>query len=201
MIKNIIRIDQQKNTTFVFFFSQKKKTVSLFYNNKKKQQQQQKKTPLQTPTKILCSCIGCNELGRVSLSELSNIVYTGQDTMLTFCEDHVLDMLYHYRRFKDLELDYGLVPFIRNPWSVFCIRANDMELHRLQSLLQDAWIMRTNFQQKLSKMNCSVGHEHWMHNIREAAGYCESRLWHPVVRRKRRRKKKHTSTQIEYWGF
>ena len=126
----------------------------------------------------------------MSLSELSNVVYKGQDTVLLFCEDHVLDMLYRYREFKDLELDYGLLPFIRNPWFVFVLHASDIKLHRLHTLLQEVWLMRTRFQQRLKRQTSSLGHKHWMENILEAAGYCELRLWHPVVYRRHKRKKK-----------
>lgn len=132
----------------------------------------------------MCSRKGCDQQGLISLSELCNVPYNGHDTPLRFCEDHVLDMLVRYQRFKDLEQDCDLVRHIRNPWSVFFLRQSDMKVHRLQTRLVEAHMYRMEFQSRIT-CNNSAGHDHWIQNIQTAAQYCDDRLWHLVTRRKK----------------
>ena len=116
------------------------------------------------------------------------MTYKGTDTVLLFCENHVLDMLYDYKEFKDLEQDNCLVSFICNPYLIYISKMNDLEIHRLFLLLSKTLTLRLNFQ---SKIECkhSSGHKHWMHKIQEAIDQCDLRLWKTPRRRRCRRLK------------
>ena len=135
-----------------------------------------------------CAKRTCKKKGLISLSELCNSVYNGQDTTLLFCEDHVLQMLFDYKEFKDLEFDYRLVPFIRCPFSIFNSRMSENKLYRLWEMLSKVFGLRKKFQ---SQIYCksSIGHDYWLKQIQEAIEYCDMRLWHPVCAKKRKRRR------------
>lgn len=138
---------------------------------------------------MLCARKGCSEEGLVSLSELCNIVYRGQDSKLAFCEEHVLDMLARYRRFKLLEEECGLIPIIRNPMMIFFLRYSDMQFHCMRRTLCQTLELRAEFQCRIVCATSS-GHDHWMANIKQACEFCDAQLWHTVFRSNRKYKHK-----------
>lgn len=137
-----------------------------------------------------CAKKNCIQIGLISLSELCNTPYHGSDTLLLFCEDHVLEMLFYYKEFKDFEMSCGLIPFIKCPFSVFVNHMSDKKLHNLCTWIEKALNMRKEFQSQLVCAN-SQGHTHWMSNMQQCIDYCDLRLWHPVCSHKRRYKHRH----------
>lgn len=146
---------------------------------------------------MICSHRNCDQEGHTSLSEKCGMPYNGKDTPLAFCDRHIDVMLDYYLYFKTMEADRGLVPFIRTPFSLFFYKLSEQQLLDLERLLTHVLSCRLQFQKKIKQCPNmrSDGHEHWLANIREALLFVDHRLWHPVVRRKSRKRK----PTVELW--
>lgn len=139
-----------------------------------------------------CSRRGCLHQGLISLSELCGTPYKGFDEVLLFCEHHVLDMLFRYRLFKDLEID--LVYLIKHPHLIrwyYLKNKNYQQKERVVACLKDILQYRKEFQNRIVCKKPPFGHAHWVHNIQEAILCCEETLWVFPKHRKRRRNSKH----------
>lgn len=136
-----------------------------------------------------CCRKSCQNIGLISLSELCNRPYYGPDETLLFCEDHVLEMLFRYQLFKDIECD--IAHLIKRPYLIpwFYLRnANYLTLHTILQLLQHTLQYRRHFQSLIVTKHSPVGHKHWMENIMEAIALCEQLTWTIVSRKRKRRK-------------
>ena len=135
-----------------------------------------------------CSKKNCNCLGRISLTELCGTVYNGNDSPLLFCEEHVLEMLYRYRLFKDREEEF--LHYIKYPQLIsqyYLWRATDLKIHMVLRHLRQILKDRQIFQSLIVCRNSS-GHDYWLKKIEYAIAICEELTWHVVVRKQKKRK-------------